>query len=727
MKFPKAISLLLLSSVEARRGSPQEIYTAVEEERDLSALMEITSCFDSHEFEVYFQGKCTFDELASRMDLMLEESGGDCLSTGELEVLSLLGLNATDIEEGRESVKQLCKAAMDEASTDPNMAVQWDEIAGYGGNFDQNFYDGRTFWNEEIETNVDTIVPDLASNRLKTDAERVDDFYETVAERTAFTWPEVSNFENCEINTAYCCWVSDRQANDGNGNCRTPYDSRCLNSDPAGNTELCGVNMEASDDSSSSYAKDGLSFFPLKVEGSVHCHGFAWSEDEMEADARYKANNLFYVSMYDHMYKRGYVRNVPGAPMCGCAEKMPIVERADCTKIRATEFWKFSFAPGSGFTASLDRAEIDFQACRNNDLQTHVNDLANAGDIDKQYAWRLKRNVVGTNRCELGNEVMMNDKGFEVKYENVGLDDEYGELYSIKILGGTNSGFNYLRTTSNGYLQLVADTSDDKTKWRFNPMGEHFNMYNIRPLPNAADLEPNRQYVGTDFYGRMRMTAMDTGSGREMWYFKPVPGYENTYNIIVVGGTRIGEKYLSTNTNGGIDLYHEDDLSGRQRWVVEKMTETFDRADLFQRQNVAFKKPTSQSSTGWGGYSSRAVDGNTNTNWRGGSITHTRGSSAETAWWKVYLQEAFDIEKINVFGRSDCCTSRLNGFTVKVFNGEVETFSYEQAGNLSLETQIDVIGPNGEVIVGDRVEVSLPGPGVPLSLAEVQVWAIAEI
>lgn len=70
--------------------------------------------------------------------------------------------------------------------------------------------------------------------------------------------------------------------------------------------------MEASDDSSSSYAKDGLSFFPLNVEGSVHCHGFAWSEDEMEADARYKANNLFYVSMYDHMYKRGYVRNVPG-------------------------------------------------------------------------------------------------------------------------------------------------------------------------------------------------------------------------------------------------------------------------------------------------------------------------------------------------------------------------------------------------------------------------------
>ena len=29
----------------------------------------------------------------------------------------------------------------------------------------------------------------------------------------------------------------------------------------------------------------------------------AWGTDDMEADARYKGNNLFYVSMYDHMYQ----------------------------------------------------------------------------------------------------------------------------------------------------------------------------------------------------------------------------------------------------------------------------------------------------------------------------------------------------------------------------------------------------------------------------------------
>jgi hypothetical protein len=53
----------------------------------------------------------------------------------------------------------------------------------------------------------------------------------------------------------------------------------------------------------------------------------------MDPSATYKGNNIFYVSMYDHMYKRGYVRNVPGAPMCGCAEQMPVVSRADCTQM----------------------------------------------------------------------------------------------------------------------------------------------------------------------------------------------------------------------------------------------------------------------------------------------------------------------------------------------------------------------------------------------------------
>merc|ERR1711862_886952 len=48
--------------------------------------------------------------------------------------------------------------------------------------------------------------------------------------------------------------------------------------------------------------------------------GLVWGDDPLQADNVYKGNLLFYVPMYDHMTQRGYVRNIPGAPMCACAE-----------------------------------------------------------------------------------------------------------------------------------------------------------------------------------------------------------------------------------------------------------------------------------------------------------------------------------------------------------------------------------------------------------------------
>jgi hypothetical protein len=66
-------------------------------------------------------------------------------------------------------------------------------------------------------------------------------------------------------------------------------------------------------------------------EGDIHCHGFAWSNDPNEASSIFKFNTFFYVSFYDHLYKRGYVENSLGGthsstgfPMCGCIEEMPL-------------------------------------------------------------------------------------------------------------------------------------------------------------------------------------------------------------------------------------------------------------------------------------------------------------------------------------------------------------------------------------------------------------------
>lgn len=75
-------------------------------------------------------------------------------------------------------------------------------------------------------------------------------------------------------------------------------------------------------------------------------------------------------------------------------------------------------------------------------------------------------------------------------------------------------------------------------------------------------------------------------------------------------------------------------------------------------------KATSQSSTGYGGSSSKAIDGNANTQWSGGSCTHT--NLQNKPWWKVDLVEFHQMVAVEVTNRGDCCSDRLNPFDIYV-------------------------------------------------------------
>merc|ERR1712045_187647 len=133
-----------------------------------------------------------------------------------------------------------------------------------------------------------------------------------------------------------------------------------------------------------------------------------------------KGNNLFYVSMYDHMHQRGYVRNVPGAPMCACAENMPVVTRSDCTELDVTETFEFSWtATSASFTATLDEVnDIDFNACQgannnNNDLEAYYKRLVNQGKATQANLEKLQKILVGANRgkCDAAIEAFLKTQG----------------------------------------------------------------------------------------------------------------------------------------------------------------------------------------------------------------------------------------------------------------------------------------------------------------------------
>ena len=61
----------------------------------------------------------------------------------------------------------------------------------------------------------------------------------------------------------------------------------------------------------------------------------------------------------------------------------------------------------------------------------------------------------------------------------------------------------------------------------------------------------------------------DDGSGRQQWEFKLIEGEVDIYNILVVGGITTDRRFLSCTSDGEIvGLWTEDDGSGRQRWRV---------------------------------------------------------------------------------------------------------------------------------------------------------------
>ncbi|HYN86149.1 MAG TPA: discoidin domain-containing protein [Pyrinomonadaceae bacterium] len=144
-----------------------------------------------------------------------------------------------------------------------------------------------------------------------------------------------------------------------------------------------------------------------------------------------------------------------------------------------------------------------------------------------------------------------------------------------------------------------------------------------------------------------------------------------------------------------------------------------------QPSNLAFKKQTTQSSTGWGGASSRAVDAITDGDWAYNSVTTTLNDAQ--ALWEVDLGSVRPIQNVKLWNRTDCCGERLSDFYVLVsdvpFESQDLAATLAQAGVTAYHTP-GAAGPQAAVTVGRTgryVRIQLAGTNY-LSLAEVQVW-----
>ena len=268
----------------------------------LSKASASTTCLSTYTISA---NSCTYEDLLDGVQEKLEDVQCDHDALSELEI----SLGVSSEIEVKEAIASLCAEAY----------LPFSAITNQGPIFDKEYFDGGTYYNEERQHQNKY---DITEDELKNDpGSRIEDIYDNISQSNGITWPDdLINFENCDLRSVMCCFVQDRQAGDNNGNCKTPYDERCVDANPADNTDICYVDLARAP--TSSRTTEGFAIFEDEAEDDSHCHGFAWAMDPTDQSSRFKGNNLFYVSFYDHFTERGYVRNVPGAPMCGCVEQV---------------------------------------------------------------------------------------------------------------------------------------------------------------------------------------------------------------------------------------------------------------------------------------------------------------------------------------------------------------------------------------------------------------------
>eukprot|EP00795_Rhopilema_esculentum_P016217 gene16217-7591_t len=117
-------------------------------------------------------------------------------------------------------------------------------------------------------------------------------------------------------------------------------------------------------------------------------------------------------------------------------------------------------------------------------------------------------------------------------------------------------------------------------------------------------------------------------------------------------------------------------LQGRYLFIIMKgkapefltlcQVEVFAGVTPLSMVNLALKRATEQSSTKYGGVSSRAVDGDLSVDWKKGACTYTKVQ--QNPWLEVKLDKEYVLGRIRLTNRGDCCGERLSHIEIRIGN-----------------------------------------------------------
>ena len=239
-------------------------------------------------------------EISGECNYSTVKAGILASSCTEAEFFAMLDVNTE--ADATAAVAQLCEGADD---TSKGNFVPWSKVTDQGYQFDKEFFNGGTILNEDYAT-ADS--PDL----LATQTARMKQIESAVLRKKGISWPSyIENFsdDSCDEPVAMCCWTADRDKV-GSGSCSG---TGCQDEDPVDNTDVC--HFDSRDSTFAAHVVDATTVFNGDLEGPVHCHGFTFNTN---LETKYAGNTLFQIAMSYGLMGNGYVREIQGAPMCGC-------------------------------------------------------------------------------------------------------------------------------------------------------------------------------------------------------------------------------------------------------------------------------------------------------------------------------------------------------------------------------------------------------------------------
>jgi hypothetical protein len=276
-------------------------------------------------------------------------------------------------------------------------------------------------------------------------------------------FPYLANFNltsKCDLNTIMCCFTENR-----------------LGDSVEDNADVCYHDLENSYFANN--VRHGFGVFDPNYP--AYCTAFKWGSDASSASYQYKGNALFDLS-FGTFLRQGYVKNIPGAPLCSCIESMPVVSNAACRDLDVSNERYTLTYNGNGIKVVQDSVQVTFSDCGGQDFLSYHSE-----NLSPEVLSKLKKRI--TPSCSTAGKKFLNER-FLIEGSTTQFDAP--DPTKWKQFAGRGVTFYPTKTTDlkvlDGEFRAQFALSPNKIVYRHCPrcIASHRHIYyrRITPLPD---------------------------------------------------------------------------------------------------------------------------------------------------------------------------------------------------------------------------------------------------